>query len=59
VSDANVSHPADLVCRRALALLIEANGLLEELLETGQIEPGSCPAMTLEYLDGAIGMLEP
>jgi hypothetical protein len=46
-------------CERALALMLEAYKLLEELWESGQLEEGSPPAETLGYLDNAIGMLEP
>jgi hypothetical protein len=44
-------------CNRALALLEEAGGLLDGLVESGQVEEGSPPDMTRWYLDDAIGML--
>jgi len=46
-------------CDRALALMKEALGILDGLVESGQVEEGSCAAETRESLDNAIGMLEP
>ena len=51
------TRPAD--CEKALALMEEARGLLDHLVETGRVEPGSCPDTTRGYLDDAIGMLTP
>jgi hypothetical protein len=51
------TRPAD--CERALALLEEARKLLVDLVDSGQVERGSPPDMTLWYLDDAIGMLKP
>ncbi|HMH29061.1 MAG TPA: hypothetical protein VK580_10775 [Steroidobacteraceae bacterium] len=46
-------------CERALALMIEAQTILDGLAEKGEIEEGSPPHATLWYLDDAIGMLTP
>ena len=46
-------------CDKALALMREAYAILDGLVESGQVEQGTCPALTLESLDNAIGMLEP
>jgi hypothetical protein len=46
-------------CERALALLIEAQGLLEGLVERGEVPEGSPPEATLWDLNSAIGMLSP
>jgi hypothetical protein len=37
----------------------EAQSLLDDLVERGQVELGSCPDTTRSYLDDAIGMLTP
>ena len=47
------------VCSRALALLIEGQQMLEQLVENGEVERGSPPEATLWELDNAIGMLTP
>jgi hypothetical protein len=47
------------MCKRALALLIEARSILEDLVESGQVRKSSPPASTLWYLEDAIGMLTP
>jgi hypothetical protein len=44
---------------RALALMVEALSLLDGLVESGQVEEGSCPAEARDSLDNAIGMLKP
>jgi hypothetical protein len=46
-------------CSRALALLIEARQILEQLVEDGKVEDGSPPEATLGPLEDAIGMLTP
>lgn len=46
-------------CERALALLLEAQGLLEGLVESGKVAEGSPPEATLWDLNSAIGMLSP
>ena len=51
------TRPPD--CEKALALMEEARGLLDRLVETGRVELGSCPDTTRGYLDDAIGMLSP
>jgi hypothetical protein len=46
-------------CARALALMVEALSLLDGLVESGQVEKGTCPDLTRDLLDNAIGMLTP
>lgn len=53
----NAPWPPDAV--RALALLEEAQRLLEGLVERGEVEEGSCPDTARAYLDDTIGMLRP
>jgi hypothetical protein len=57
MDNVKTSRPPE--CERALALLKEARGLLEGLVERGEVEKGSPPDATLWYLDDAIGMLTP
>lgn len=51
------TRPAD--CEKALALMQQARSLLQGLAESGQVEEGSPPQVTVDYLDNAIGMLSP
>jgi hypothetical protein len=51
------TRPSD--CARALALMEEARTLLVGLVDSGQVERGSPPDMTVWDLDNAIGMLTP
>jgi hypothetical protein len=51
------TRPPD--CERALALMEEAQSLLVNLVDSGQVEEASPPAETVLYLDNAIGMLKP
>lgn len=53
----NDPRPPD--AARALALLGEAQRLLDGLVERGEVEEGSCPDTARAYLDDAIGMLRP
>lgn len=53
----NNPRPKD--CDRALALMQEAQRLLEGLVERYEVPSGSPPEATLDYLGQAIGMLAP
>ena len=54
------SDRAAQACMAALALLEQARDILQEIVDTDQVEPGSPPEAALnDYLPDAIGMLTP
>jgi hypothetical protein len=59
VSNVIPLHTRPVACERALALLQEAQSILDALVEQGEVEPGSPPDATRWYLEDAIGMLSP
>jgi hypothetical protein len=46
-------------CAHALALLRQAQAILDRLVDSGRAAPGSPPDETRNYLQDAIGMLRP